>query len=395
MTTAAILQHDDHEYLEPATGPHPPDLPDALPAPDPHALEIAGETVALGETRDIEMEVSRHYSGLPVTIPLRVWRAPEPGPTVFVTAAVHGNEINGTGIVRALLLDPPFTLAAGTLVLVPVVNVLGYERHARYLPDRRDLNRVFPGRRSGSMASRFAYTLFHSIVKACDYGIDLHSAGVRRTNFPNVRADLGRPEVKRIAMAFGCEMVVNGKGPKGSLRRTATQAGCPTIILEAGEIWKIEPTLVELGVRGIQNVLAELEMVDAPRYTPPYQARVNRTLWVRADFGGTLTFHVAPGDPVNHRQALVTITDLLGHNRHVVRAPRAGVVLGMTTWPAVKPGSPLCHLAIPHGGVRRVRAALTALTADGDESLAERVRSDLATSVTVSEVVTSRGRSGS
>lgn len=346
-------------------------------------LTIAGVHIGLGETRDVALEVSQQYSGAPVHIPIRVWRAPEPGPTVAVVAAMHGDEINGTGIVRELILHPPFDLLAGTLVLVPVVNIPGFERHARYLPDRRDLNRSFPGRKHGTLASRYAHAFFHNVIKACDCCIDLHTAGVRRTNFPNVRADLGRPEVKRIAMAFGCELVVSSKGPKGSLRQAATRAGCPTISLEAGEIWKIEPTVGEIGVRGVRNVLVELGMVEGPRHLPAYQARINRTTWIRADHGGTLTFHVAPGDPVNHRQPLVTIADLLGQQRHIVRAPRAGIVMGMTTWPAVKPGNPVCHLAIPHGGVSRIRAALTDMPT---ETLTERIRSDLATSISVSEV---------
>lgn len=371
-----------------------PAAPDVHATPTTHSapdvVRIAGVAVGLGDVMDIGLEVSQEYSGAPVTVPIRVWRAPEPGPTVGVIAAVHGDEINGTGIIRALILDPPFDLARGTLVLVPVVNILGFDRHTRNLPDRRDLNRSFPGHSRGSLTSRYAHTFYHQVVKKLDVCIDLHSAGRRRTNFPNVRADLTRPDVKRIAMAFGCELVVNGKGPRGSLRRTATRAGCATIILEAGEVWKIEPSMVEIGVRGVHNVLVELGMVEGERYDPPYQARVYRTTWVRSDSGGTLTFHVGPGDPVNHRQALVTVTDLLGHQRHVLRAPRAGIVMGLTTWPAVKPGDPVCHLAIPHGGVRRMRAAIEDLP---DQSLNERVRSDLATSVSVSDHVAARGRS--
>ena len=140
---------------------------------------------------------------------------------MFVTGAVHGDELNGTGIVQQLLLHPPFTLARGTLVLVPVVNVFGFERRSRYLPDRRDLNRSFPGSPDGSLASRLAHAVFEGIVRRCDYGIDLHSAAVRRTNFPNVRADLRSRPVRRIADAFGCSLVVHGEGPEGSLRRAA------------------------------------------------------------------------------------------------------------------------------------------------------------------------------
>ncbi|MCB9177782.1 MAG: succinylglutamate desuccinylase/aspartoacylase family protein [Caldilineae bacterium] len=343
-------------------------------------MRIAGATVALGETRDLLLPVSQQYSGLPVHLPLRVWRAEAPGPTVLISAAIHGDELNGTGIIRALAASPPFALARGTLVLAPVLNILGFERHSRYLPDRRDLNRSFPGRAAGSLASRYAAAIFEALVPVCDFAIDLHSAAVRRTNFPNVRADLSKAPTRRLAMAFGCELVLHGKGPQGSLRRTATEAGCPSIILEAGEVWKIEPAVVEIGLRGVRNVLIELDMVEGQPVRPPYQATVLRSTWVRAEQGGILQFHVAPGEPVSRRQALATVTDLLGRALHVLDAPRDGVVLGLSTMPAVKPGEPVCHLAHPQGGLKRIRAALAGADA---HSLAERLRHDLATNVEV------------
>jgi predicted deacylase len=362
----------------------------AAAAEDPLAIErqradlrIGGERIALGETRDLAIQVSQQYSGEAITVPLRVWRAPDPGPTVFVTAAIHGDEINGTGIVRGLLIDPPLDLVRGSLILVPVVNVLGFERDSRYLPDRRDLNRSFPGSASGSMAARFAHAIFSEIVAQSDWGIDLHAAAVRRTNFPNVRADLSRPAVKRLALAFGGELVINGKGPPGALRREATKAGCPTIILEAGEVWKIEPSMVEVGLRGLRNALIELGMVKGEALRPVYQAIVNRTTWLRAEHAGMLRYHVAPGELVERRQALATVTDLLGHPRHVMLSPRSGIVLGMTTLPVVKPGEPVYHLAIPEGGLRRIRKALNRAV---DGSLSERLRQDLATNVTLRAV---------
>src|SRR5690606_18399027 len=143
--------------------------------------------------------------------------------------------------------------------------------------DRRDLNRSFPGSSRGSLASRLADVFFHEVVRKCNYGIDFHTAAVRRTNFPNVRADLSIPEVRRLAQSFGCELVVNGKGPVGSLRREACRIGCHTIILEAGEVWKIEPGVVEVGTRGVYNALLELGMMPQRNaagiqiYTPSYQ----------------------------------------------------------------------------------------------------------------------------
>ncbi len=343
-------------------------------------FEIAGREIALGEVADVEIEVSESYSGVPVKLPVRVLRARFKGPAVFVTAAIHGDELNGTGIVREIITEEPFELRRGTLILVPVVNLLGFERHSRYLPDRRDLNRCFPGLRSGAHASRLAKKIFRQIVSRCDYGIDLHSAAVRRTNFPNVRANLRDREVRRIAVAFGCEIVVDSPGPKGSFRRAACDAGCPTIVLEAGEVWKIEPSVVELGVRGIRNVLIELGMVDGEIVEPAYQAQVRRTKWIRADLGGILQFHAAPGDVVEAGQPLATNTSLLGAENRILYSPADGVILGMTTLPAVSPGDPVCHLAMPRKKIARIRQARDRAP---EECLHERVRDDLATSVAV------------
>lgn len=346
-------------------------------------IQIGSTSVALGERNDTFLEVSQSYSGRPVVIPVTVWRAPRPGPTVFVSAAVHGDELNGTGIVRALLLDAPFELQSGSLILLPVINVLGLERHQRYLPDRRDLNRSFPGSAEGSLARRFAHAIFDGIVRQCDFGIDLHTAAVRKTNYPNVRANLRDPAVKTLAYSLGSELIVNSKGPVGCLRRAACDIGCPTVIVEAGEVWKIEPAVVDVGVRAIASALSALDMISQKPVKPACQVRVDKTKWVRAENGGILQFHVAPGDVVEKGQALTTNADLHGHEQNVTIAPAAGVVIGMTTLPFVTPGDAVCHLAIPKMKMDKLRQARAAAS---DTSLGVRLRDDLSTSVTVTDV---------
>ncbi|WP_428386660.1 succinylglutamate desuccinylase/aspartoacylase family protein [Mucisphaera sp.] len=337
--------------------------------------------VGPGEKATVSLTISESYSGADVKIPMVVWRGKHDGPTVFITAAVHGDEINGTGTIRNLLRDAPFELRAGTLILVPVVNMFGFERHSRYLPDRRDLNRSFPGSTDGSLASRLAHAFFHQVVKRCDYGIDLHTAAVRRTNFPNVRANMTDSKLAAFARAFGAELIVSGQGPEGSLRHAACTSGIPTLILEAGEVWKVEPSVLTYGLNGITNCLAFLNMIDQPLRQPPYRIETDATKWVRAKRGGFLEFHVAPGDIVNEGDPLATNTSLTGEEHSQITAPRSGVVLGMTTIPSVSPGDPVYHLAFPRQGqLKRVERIIEGLS---ETSLHSQIREDLASGLAV------------
>lgn len=309
-----------------------------------------GESIPAGQSRDVKLAVSESYSSMNVKIPIHIRRAEEDGPVVFVTAALHGDEINGTGAIRELIQDVDFHLLRGSVILVPVLNILAFDRHSRYLPDRRDLNRSFPGSANGSLASRMARIIFDEIVSRCDYGIDLHTASVRRTNYPNVRGDLSNPEVSRLAKAFGSEVIMNGKGPAGAFRREACNIGCPTIIMEGGEVWKVEPGIVESAARGVRNVLRDLQMLDGEPESPDYQVIVDKSTWVRAERGGFLKFHVKPGDIIEKDQPLATNTTLLGRERSMLYAPFDSVVIGMTTLPAISPGEPICNLGmLPEG----------------------------------------------
>ena len=341
---------------------------------------IGGHSIAPGTSMDVRLPISQTYTGDAINIPLRIIRGKEPGPKIFVTAAIHGDEINGTGIIHDFFFNEHVDLQRGTLILAPVVNVFGFESHERYLPDRRDLNRSFPGSAKGSLASRIAHILMQELVGPCDFGIDLHTAAAQRTNFPNIRADLSNPKARRIATAFGAMLTVDGKGPLGSFRREATRSGCPTIILEAGEPWKVEPAVLQIGIRGIRNVLSELEMIDEAPEKPPFQVKIRRSTWVRAAVGGSLKFHVSPGDFVEAGQAVATNYSIMGVEQSVLTSEGHGIVLGMTTMPAVKPGEPICHIAaLSDSQVRRFRKKLEATRKD----LHGQAQADLATNVDV------------
>lgn len=343
-------------------------------------FEIAGQTVAPGESRDIYLNISETYTGDKICMPLRVIRSGQPGPSIFVTAAIHGDEINGVGIIHDLLCGEQITLKKGTLILAPVVNVFGFEVHERYLPDRRDLNRCFPGSPTGSLASRIANTLMTELVEKCDYGIDLHTAAFQRTNYPNVRADLSNPQTRRLAKAFGCALIADGKGPVGSFRREATKHGCPTIILEAGEPWKVEPSVMQIGLQGIKNVLMDLGMLDGKIQKPPYQANIRKMAWLRATAGGILKFHISPGDFIVEDQPIATNYSILGAEQNVLNSPTSGIVLSTTTMPGVKPGEPICNIAVVS---KRQLGLYQKQLKIGKDQLHQQVRLDLATNLDV------------
>ncbi len=350
------------------------------PAARKSMFDWFGEKIAPGEARNVHLVVGESYSSMTVDIQIHIRRAQEDGPVVFVTGALHGDEINGCGAIRQLIQDDTFQVQRGAIVLIPVLNLPAFERHSRYLPDRRDLNRSFPGSVDGSLAGRMAFTIFNELVMRCDYGIDLHTASVRRTNYPTVRGDLAVPEVRRLAEAFGAEIIMNSKGPKNSFRREACNAGCPTIIMEGGEVWKVEPGIVETAVRGIKNVLRELNMLEGGIESPAYQIVIEKSKWIRAERGGFLDFHIKPGDIVKQGQPIATNTTILGESQDTLYAPFNGVVMGMTSLPSISPGEPICNLGkLP---IQYSPEKLTRLRAKED-GLEQQVLDDLGTNVLV------------
>jgi predicted deacylase len=343
--------------------------------------------VPLGERKRFRLETSTSFTGTSIKLPLMVWRGPHEGPVLAITAAIHGDEINGTGAIQNIVKNRPFELARGSLILVPVVNTLAFERHSRYMPDRRDLNRCFPGSKKGSLSGRLGSLVYEEIVSRSDYIIDLHTAAVRRTNFPHVRADMSNPECQRLAKAFGTEIVLDGVGPTGSFRFEASAANCPTITLEAGEVFKVEPSVQEVTIRGIMRVLAELNMIESEagvHEEPLNQVVVEDTHWTRANFGGFLEFHVAPGEMVKKGQAVATNTGLLGKEHEVIKSLYDGIVLGMSTMPAVEPGDPVVHIARLDTQRKVLKFGETVDNLEAGD-LETHLRDDLATNISVVE----------
>lgn len=310
------------------------------------ALRIGGFDVAPGTVQRVELTVARLPTGTSMSVPVHVVHGGHGGPSVWISAAIHGDEVNGIEIIRQVVksLDPD--ALHGSVFAVPVVNVFGFISRSRYLPDRRDLNRSFPGSADGSLAAQLAYLFMTEIVARCTHGIDLHTGSLHRTNLPHVRANLDEPETLRCARAFGTQLLVHAQTRDGSLRQAASQLGISCLLYEAGEAHRFDQAAIEAGVAGVLRVLQALEMHNGappPDHTGPIEVR--KTQWVRARRSGVLRLQVQLGDPVQRRQPLGVIGDAFGDKSSTVRAPFSGVVLGIARHPLVHRGDAVVHLA--------------------------------------------------
>ncbi len=325
---------------KPKEPPSPPKLPKGL-----KGGRFGGKVVKPGDVVQVDLKVSETVSHQPGRIPVIVIRGRQPGPTLYVTSAVHGDEINGVAVVRHLIAGLSGEgLVKGTLICVPVANRFGFDTNDRYLPDRRDLNRHFPGDRKGHMAARIADHLFRHVVAISDAGIDLHTAARGSSNLCHIRGDADVADVHALMHATGVPVLVHGDGPRGSLRRAATEIGVPSLLFEAGEASRFHRHAVEIGHHSVLRLLSHLGMVEAAFAKPPFQTLVRRSEWVRADHGGILDLRIEPGDLVAKGQEIGTVYDPYGGHVDQVRATHAGVVLGVATDPLINPGMALVHV---------------------------------------------------
>ncbi|SEL27475.1 hypothetical protein SAMN05216262_108101 [Colwellia chukchiensis] len=311
------------------------------------ALRIGEFDILPGEQRKIELPVAKLYTDASVSLPVHIIRAKKPGPTIFVSAAVHGDELNGIEIIRRLISQKNFKLIRGTLIAVPMVNVYGVVNQSRYMPDRRDLNRCFPGSAKGSLAGRVAHIFLNEIVKHCDYGIDLHTGAIHRSNFPQIRADLSDEETKELALVFGVPVVLNSNIIDGSLREAAVKSNTKVLLYEAGEALRFDDFSILAGIRGITNVLKHLGMVrkssSRKKLIAPFVA--NSSQWLRANASGIVNHRVRLGDRVKKGDILADIGSPYGDIINVVTAIRSGILIGQQNIPLVQEGEAMFHIA--------------------------------------------------
>lgn len=309
-------------------------------------FEIGDQQIAPGDTATVHLPVARLYNRMPVDLPVRVIHGRREGPVMFVSAALHGDEIIGVEIIRRLLLWSALRQLRGTLLAVPVVNTLAFLQHSRYLPDRRDLNRSFPGSESGSLAARVAHLFLREIVGRAQYGIDLHTGAQHRPNLPQIRADLGHPVSLRLAHAFGAPLLLDSEPTAGTLRQYTTRQGIPVLLYEASEALRYDETSIRIGVRGVQRVMGALGMVRGAPAAPKQAPSVARkATWVRAPESGVLRAQADLGARVVKGQLLGVIGDPLGEREVAVSAHASGVIIGRTHLPLVHEGDALFHIA--------------------------------------------------
>jgi predicted deacylase len=310
------------------------------------SFAIGTNRVRAGSAKEIELPISRLVTGADVHLPVRVIHGREPGPTVWINAATHGDEVNGVEVIRRVLIQLDPKTFRGTLVAVPILNVLGFMTGDRYLPDRRDLNRSFPGSARGSLASRLAHLFMTEVVAKCEVGIDLHTGADRRANWPHIRADLDDPLTRQLAEAFGMPLMLHARIRDGSLRQAACDGGATVLLFEGGENWRFDEYAITAGVDGVRRVLASLGMID-PLAEPPPEPTIEcrQSGWVRAKGTGIVHLEVQLGQRVEVGQRLGGLSDSFGRRVRLVHADRTGFVIGLTTAPLCNSGDAIVHIA--------------------------------------------------
>lgn len=315
---------------------------------DPEAFIFDGGQVEPGETAEFRFPVSETYLGDPVRIPVTVINGTQPGPTAFLSGAIHGDELNGIEVVREVAQEWEHNDVCGTIVCLPILNVQGFTTQERHLPIyERDLNRAFPGKQNSTSSNRIAYQIYRNFIEPCDFGLDFHTSTRGRTNMFHVRTDMDDEATARLARAFGTNLIMAGEGSSGMLRREATDDGIPTITLEMGEAHRFERELIDHALEGVRSVFAEYgiyqqETVRWPGWRTIIEGGEEKT-WLRADAGGIVEMHYERGDLVHEGETICRITNPFKADETTVEAPFTGLLVGVLENPVVHPGNPLCN----------------------------------------------------
>ena len=312
---------------------------------------IHDKVIAPGTSATVSIPVSQHVTGLDSSLSLKVFNGAKRGACIFVSGAIHGDEIIGAAIIQRLIEQISPEMLSGTIIFAPVVNIYGFVSHSRYLPDRRDLNRSFPGAERGSLAAQLAHCFLENVIDRCSLGIDIHSAAVHRYNLPQIRIASGSPYLSELAMAFGAPIIIESPLRSGSMRALAAERDTPMLLLEAGEALRFDRFAIEVGVAGVLRVLAHIGMIDADDGLEEVEVplRSSRSTWVRAPRGGISRRACKSGDVVRTGELLAMVGGLFGEDPEDLVSPFDGVVIGHATLPIVNQGDALFHIAEVEG----------------------------------------------
>lgn len=315
----------------------------------PDLIEIAGRKVSRGERVQVELRVPSLFDSAEMSIPLEVLRGKKDGPVLFISAAIHGDEVNGVEAIHQILQSSLLKNLQGTLIAAPIVNIYGFNNKSRYLPDRRDLNRCFPGSSKGSLGSRLAEILMREVITHCTHVIDLHTAALHRTNLPQIRASFEGEkarEVQELAESFGAPVMVKSNLRDGSFREAVRTQGIPILLFEGGEALRFEPSIIRTITKGCFNVMRKMGMLKGKGKTPLEGIYAQKTAWMRASKSGIFKMRKKLGDVIKKGDVIARITDPYGTIVEPVTSPYDGVIIGMNLVPLVMAGEALCNLGL-------------------------------------------------
>lgn len=307
---------------------------------------IAGQEIEPGEFKEVDINIARLPSHTQIDTPIYISRSEQDGPVLALTAGMHGDEINGMEIVRRILDEGLHKVKRGTVVCMPITNVYGFLNFSREVPDGKDVNRSFPGSKSGSLASRVAYNLTHQIIPVIDYGIDFHTGGAMRTNYPQVRAMLNNKRNQELAEAFCAPFTIDSPFRPNSLRKEASKKGKNFIVYEAGESLRFDQAGIEKGIAGTLRLMKHLNMIDEAPIPKEQNRIIWSSSWLRAKYAGLFQPTIQCGQLIHKGDFIGIITDPFGEFKERVKAPVTAYVIGLNNIPVVNAGDALMHLGM-------------------------------------------------
>ena len=311
-------------------------------------ISILGESILPGESKTIDMEIAKLHNSAKLKIPIIVSRSKIDGPVVLFSAGIHGDEINGVEIVRQLITKKINKPKKGTIICIPIINMLGFINKSRQFPDGRDLNRVFPGSKKGSLAGRFAYHILTDIIPVVDYAVDFHAGGASRFNAPQIRIAPDNPELKRLADVFNAPYTLFSKNMAGTFRSASQKLGVKMLLFEGGKSLDINESVAHAGVAGAKRFLSNLNMLDSRHILDNQEEKtiyIEKSAWIRAKYSGLLHDHNTIGAFVKKGTVLATITDPFGKFEHIVKAPNDGYIINANHSPIIYQGDAIFHIS--------------------------------------------------